>query len=62
MAYFVLFTVFGFILVCENQTYGLGCSLRCGKCTNGETCNHVNGSCLHGCSEGVQGYKCQEGG
>lgn len=46
--------------VCENQTYGLGCSFRCGKCINGETCHHVNGSCLHGCSEGVQGDRCQE--
>lgn len=46
--------------VCENQTYGLGCSSICGKCRNGETCHHVNGSCLHGCSEGVQGDRCQE--
>lgn len=46
--------------VCENQTYGLGCSFGCGKCINGETCHHVNGSCLHGCSEGVQGDRCQE--
>lgn len=62
MPYFVPLTIIWLILVCENQTYGLGCSSGCGKCINGETCHHVNGSCLHGCSEGVQGDRCQEGG
>ncbi|XP_062584245.1 receptor-type tyrosine-protein phosphatase alpha-like [Saccostrea cucullata] len=43
---------------CSKKTYGLECSVSCGNCSNGETCHHINGTCLNGCSEGVNGTKC----
>lgn len=49
------------ILVCDYKAYGQDCSLRCGNCSNGETCQHVNGSCLHGCDAGVSGEQCNDG-
>lgn len=49
------------ILVCDYKTYGQDCSLRCGNCSNGETCQHVNGSCFHGCDAGVSGEQCNDG-
>lgn len=48
-------------LVCDYKTYGQDCSLRCGNCSNGETCHHVNGSCRHGCNAGVSGDQCKDG-
>lgn len=45
--------------VCDNMTYGSGCASSCGKCSNGETCHFVDGSCPHGCAEGATGDKCQ---
>lgn len=47
--------------VCSTQTYGARCSQTCGNCSNGETCDHVNGTCLHGCNEGAQGGECKTG-
>ncbi|XP_061190941.1 multiple epidermal growth factor-like domains protein 10 [Saccostrea echinata] len=44
---------------CSKQKFGLGCSVLCGNCSNGETCHHVNGTCLSGCNEGAEGDKCQ---
>lgn len=49
------------ILVCDYKAYGQDCSLRCGNCSDGETCQHVNGSCLHGCDAGVSGEQCNDG-
>ncbi|XP_061166268.1 uncharacterized protein LOC133175166 [Saccostrea echinata] len=46
--------------VCDEHTYGLECSLSCGNCSDGDTCHHVNGTCLKGCSEGVEGEACQK--
>lgn len=46
--------------VCDYKAYGQDCSLRCGNCSNGETCQHVNGSCLHGCDAGVSGEQCND--
>ncbi|XP_061190386.1 receptor-type tyrosine-protein phosphatase T-like [Saccostrea echinata] len=43
---------------CGSQKYGLECSFSCGNCSDGETCYHVNGTCLNGCNEGVEGDKC----
>lgn len=55
-------TIFDFIfLVCNNNTYGPGCALNCGNCSNGETCHHINGTCPHGCAEGALGDICHEG-
>ena len=50
-----------FFQVCETQTYGPGCLLSCGNCSNREPCHHVNGTCLYGCNEGVQGGDCKIG-
>lgn len=47
--------------VCSTQTYGAQCSQTCGNCSNGETCDHVNGTCLHGCNDGAQGGECKTG-
>ncbi|XP_061170667.1 uncharacterized protein LOC133180107 [Saccostrea echinata] len=45
--------------VCVDNKYGLGCALSCGNCSDGETCHHVNGTCMNGCSEGAEGKSCQ---
>ncbi|XP_062605229.1 multiple epidermal growth factor-like domains protein 10 isoform X4 [Saccostrea cucullata] len=44
---------------CDQYSYGLGCALLCGNCSDGDPCHHVNGECISGCSEGVTGEKCQ---
>nr|XP_034321094.1 receptor-type tyrosine-protein phosphatase epsilon-like [Crassostrea gigas] len=45
---------------CTDNKYGLECSSTCGKCLNGDKCNHVNGSCQNGCDAGVSGDKCDK--
>nr|XP_022312210.1 uncharacterized protein LOC111117395 [Crassostrea virginica]XP_022312211.1 uncharacterized protein LOC111117395 [Crassostrea virginica] len=45
--------------VCPKQMYGQSCSLPCGNCSKGETCHHVNGTCLYGCNVGAQGEDCK---
>ncbi|XP_056002334.1 multiple epidermal growth factor-like domains protein 11 [Ostrea edulis] len=45
--------------VCDQHKYGQHCPLQCGNCSDGETCHHVNGTCLNGCDVGVEGDKCQ---
>ncbi|XP_061166265.1 angiopoietin-1 receptor-like [Saccostrea echinata] len=44
---------------CDDGTYGLECTYLCGNCSDGETCHHVNGTCLNGCNDGVEGQECQ---
>ena len=44
-----------FFTLCIAQMYGAICSQSCGNCSNGETCHHVNGTCLNGCNEGFTG-------
>nr|XP_022311901.1 platelet endothelial aggregation receptor 1-like isoform X2 [Crassostrea virginica] len=44
--------------VCKEGFFGNECSRSCGKCRNKQTCHHINGSCLNGCDEGVQGWNC----
>ncbi|XP_061166292.1 multiple epidermal growth factor-like domains protein 10 [Saccostrea echinata] len=44
---------------CNVETYGLECSFLCGNCSDPESCDNTNGTCLSGCKEGVQGNKCQ---
>ena len=33
----------------------------CGRCLNGEQCDHVDGSCPNGCGKGAYGDKCDKG-
>ncbi|XP_061194964.1 multiple epidermal growth factor-like domains protein 10 [Saccostrea echinata] len=47
-------------LPCSMQFYGDLCSMKCGNCSDGATCNHVNGTCTNGCNVGVYGDKCQK--
>ncbi|XP_062577678.1 tyrosine-protein kinase receptor Tie-1-like, partial [Saccostrea cucullata] len=45
--------------VCSNNTYGANCVYSCGHCYN-DTCNHVTGNCLFGCTEGWTSSKCNQ--
>ncbi|KAH9494736.1 hypothetical protein Btru_017747 [Bulinus truncatus] len=51
-------------IICDNNTYGAmcgnNCSMNCMASDNNETtvCNHINGSCLHGCVNGFGGSLC----
>nr|XP_022306631.1 multiple epidermal growth factor-like domains protein 11 [Crassostrea virginica] len=45
---------------CKDNTYGMGCMKLCGRCRNGEQCDHVNGSCPNGCGKGAYGDKCDK--
>ena len=45
---------------CDVYTYGLDCK-RCGNCSGGVQCNHVTGTCPHGCDPGMHGDKCDKG-
>ncbi|XP_078328171.1 uncharacterized protein LOC111117395 [Crassostrea virginica] len=47
--------------VCPDQMYGQSCLFPCGNCSKGETCHHVNGTCLYGCNVGTQGEQCKIG-
>lgn len=46
---------------CENNTYGSGCSEKCGHCLRGEKCNYVNGICNNGCEAGYYNFSCKAG-
>ncbi|XP_052692781.1 receptor-type tyrosine-protein phosphatase alpha-like [Crassostrea angulata] len=46
-------------LECQNNTYGAGCSERCGHCLNEKGCDHVNGTCPSGCEAGYYGSWCK---
>ncbi|XP_061180691.1 multiple epidermal growth factor-like domains protein 10 [Saccostrea echinata] len=45
---------------CDNNRYGFECKLICGNCSDGEQCDHVNGSCPNGCDFGSQGDICDK--
>lgn len=47
--------------VCEGMSYGLDCAFNCSWCRNGTSCHHENGTCIHGCDDGLTGDKCQIG-
>lgn len=49
------------MIECDGNKYGLGCENRCGNCSTGEQCHHVNGVCKNGCDVGVYGDKCYKG-
>ena len=46
---------------CDNNMYGMNCSMSCGNCLDGEQCHHINGSCLNGCDPGWQAGMCVDG-
>ncbi|XP_070191599.1 uncharacterized protein [Littorina saxatilis] len=47
-----------FVAVCEEGTYGEGCSMECGKCTH--SCRHDDGLCIGGCFDGYAGPYCAQ--
>lgn len=49
------------ITVCQNNTFGGGCSENCGHCLSGLQCHHVTGSCYLGCAPGYYGSQCKTG-
>lgn len=57
-------TVFIFNIVsfqdCLDGYFGSECLNKCGHCLNVGNCNHINGSCLKGCSKGYKGDYCKE--
>ena len=50
-----------YVTGCDVYTYGLNCNKRCGNCSGGVQCNHVTGTCPHGCDPGMHGNKCDKG-
>lgn len=56
--------VFNFDIVsfqeCLDGYFGSECLNKCGHCLNVGNCNHINGSCLKGCSKGYKGDYCDE--
>lgn len=56
--------IFFFLLhetVCQNNTYGAGCSEDCGHCFSGQQCNHIVGTCPIGCDAGYYNDRCKTG-
>lgn len=39
--------------------YGIRCTEKCGHCSDGNLCDHINGTCATGCSAGYQGDLCK---
>jgi hypothetical protein len=46
-------------VACSSGYYGELCQETCGNCSDGVTCNNVNGTCTNGCDVGVYGDKCK---
>ncbi|XP_056003593.1 multiple epidermal growth factor-like domains protein 6 [Ostrea edulis] len=44
---------------CSPQYYGELCKETCGSCSDGMTCNHVDGTCTNGCDVGFYGEECK---
>lgn len=62
--FFSFFTVdlpIYFIEACKHGYYGENCTNTCWNCSNNQTCNNVNGTCIDGCSEGFKGDFCITG-
>uniref|UniRef100_K1RBD9 Endothelial cells scavenger receptor n=1 Tax=Magallana gigas TaxID=29159 RepID=K1RBD9_MAGGI len=47
------------VYVCQNNTYGAGCSEDCGHCFSGQQCNHIFGTCPIGCDAGYYNDRCK---
>ena len=50
-----------YYIECSSNTYGVNCSMSCGNCYEGDTCNHLNGTCAGGCDPGWQEDTCLQG-
>lgn len=61
LIYKLHYIVFNCITVCQNNTFGSGCSENCGHCLRGLQCHHVTGSCNFGCAPGYYGSQCKTG-
>lgn len=44
---------------CGINFYGIRCTEKCGHCSDGNLCDHINGKCATGCSAGYQGDLCK---
>lgn len=44
---------------CDINFYGIRCTEQCGHCSDGNLCDHINGTCATGCSAGYQGDLCK---
>lgn len=50
----------GFCLkACSSSFYGIGCTEKCGHCTDVNHCDYINGTCSTGCSAGYLGDLCK---
>ncbi|XP_034321880.2 scavenger receptor class F member 2 [Magallana gigas] len=56
---FILLAISG-TYACQNNTYGAGCSKKCGHCLNKEQCNHIKGTCHNGCEAGYYSPRCKK--
>ncbi len=46
-----------YVLECFDGKYGSNCSVDCGHCKDGVTCNHGNGNCeTDTCDKGWKGH------
>ncbi len=45
---------------CENGTYGVNCSSRCGHCLGGTPCNATDGACPGECQGTWKGPRCDQ--
>ncbi|XP_062597070.1 multiple epidermal growth factor-like domains protein 10 [Saccostrea cucullata] len=43
---------------CDDGRYGFNCAKSCGYCRDDSQCNHINGTCFKGCSNGYKGSLC----
>lgn len=54
-----VYAIFINIPECPSGSYWLACTLTCGNCRDVNQCNHINGTCLTGCSAGYMGDLCK---
>lgn len=48
-----------YLKACDISFYGVRCTEKCGHCSDGNLCDHINGTCATGCSAGYQGDLCK---
>ena len=48
-----------FVELCDNNRYGLNCSLKC-ICADNESCDNKTGVCSNGCADGWEGNACSK--
>ena len=59
-AYFSPLMNLFYVTGCNVYTYGSD-FIYCGNCSGGVQCDHVTGTCPHGCDPGMRGDKCDLG-